>query len=197
MYVTRTYSGLYKRAIKTLRARMKERGLDLFLVGDEIFWKVKEGRSIEEDSSEPIERRVQLFDAITAYNLYEGEFLHHAGHEGLDAFFEESTDLYRRYEDAAGSDTIIFPEVMPGYNDRVLRPRIDHYVIPRRTRPDAATGSTLEAMLERLAKPFLDSRLPVVLVTSFNEWNEGTQVEPTVLAEPTRHEDRGRRFTQG
>ncbi len=34
--------------------------------------------------------------------------------------------------------------------------------------------------------PFVDPDFPLALITSFNEWNEGTQVEPTVESSATR-----------
>ncbi len=200
LYITRTYTGLYADAIHQLRSRMRARGLKLFLVGDEIFWKVKRGDTLEADQKEPVQSRVNLFDAITSYNLYEGEFLQHRGYRGLLKFFGDSARLYERYRTAAGTRTAVFPQVFPGYNDRVMRlATIDHFAIPRRVREDAAEGSTLETAIERIANPFLDHRHPVVMVTSFNEWNEGTQIEPTRDgATTTRDVSRdGQRFTQG
>lgn len=200
LYITRTYTGLYTEAIHQLRRRMRKRGFDLFIVGDEIFWKVKRGDTLEADQREPVPSRVQLFDAVTSYNLYEGEFQQHRGYRGLPRLLSDSAKLYQRYRDASGSRTVLFPQVLPGYNDRVMRlAAIDHFPIPRRVRPDAPDGSTLATYIERLARPFVDPRNPVVLVTSFNEWNEGSEIEPTVPStETTRDTSRdGTRYTSG
>lgn len=200
LYITRTYTGMYPDAIRELRRRMRKRGFDLFVVGDEIFWKVKRGDTLEADQREPVPSRVQLFDAITSYNLYEGEFQQHRGYRGLPRLLADSTELYQRYREASGSRTVLFPQVLPGYNDRVMRlAAIDHFPIPRRVRPEAPDGSTLATYVERVAHPFLDPRNPVVLVTSFNEWNEGSQIEPTLpSAETTRDNSRdGKRYTSG
>ncbi|MBK7977760.1 MAG: glycoside hydrolase family 99-like domain-containing protein [Deltaproteobacteria bacterium] len=200
LYITRTYTGLYPDAIHQLRRRMRKRGFDLFLVGDEIFWKVKRGDTLEADQREPVPSRVQLFDAITSYNLYEGEFQQHRGYRGLPRLLADSAKLYRRYREASGSRTVLFPQVLPGYNDRVMRlAAIDHFPIPRRVRPSAPDGSTLATYIERLAHPFLDPRNPVVLVTSFNEWNEGSEVEPTKPSVATSRDTSrdGTRYTSG
>ena len=52
-----------------------------------------------------------------------------------------------------------------------------HYVIPARLRPDAEPLSTFMAMSE-MAKKHLDPALREVTITSFNEWQEGTRIEP-------------------
>ncbi len=53
--------------------------------------------------------------------------------------------------------------------------------------------------LERLAFPFADPNLNMILVTSFNEWNEDTAIEPLKPAPPTRQDSSpsGDLFTQG
>ena len=65
---------------------------------------------------------------------------------------------------------------MPGFDSRGVDPEA-HYFIPRRLRPDAEPLSTFMAMSE-MAKKHLDPALRDVTITSFNEWHEGTRIEP-------------------
>jgi hypothetical protein len=76
MYLTRTFTGDFVRAVASLRQAMRNRGHDVFLVGDEVFWKVSPagaGKPEHPLTEEPQKERVRLFDAITSYNMYEGE----------------------------------------------------------------------------------------------------------------------------
>src|SRR5262249_59016620 len=87
----------------------------------------------------------------------------------------------RRFRAVASTAGIPFiPTVLPGYNDRVLRPREDHFVLPR----FYGTESFFRRALETLATPFWRDT-GFVIVTSWNEWNEGTQIEPAEPSPPT------------
>ena len=79
----------------------------------------------------------------------------------------------------------IIPDVFPGYNDRGVRPDDAHYAVPRRWAPDQAEGTLLREMIDRLVRPLVDPRVPMMFVTSWNEWNEDTAIEPLAPAEPT------------
>jgi hypothetical protein len=66
---------------------------------------------------------------------------------------------------------VFFPNAMPGFNDWGVRPQEKHprfYPSPERFR------SFLDMALK-----YVDPRMPVLMVTSFNEWHEDTQVEPS------------------
>jgi hypothetical protein len=81
LYVTRTAAGRFEEAMVRWRARMAELGSDPFVIGDEIFWEVarEDGAGY---TDEPQRGRISLFDAITAYNLYDAS---KAGHMGYGA----------------------------------------------------------------------------------------------------------------
>jgi len=64
----------------------------------------------------------------------------------------------------------LVPGVMPGYDDTPLR-GADRVTINRR-RGDFYRESW------RVASRFISSGQPLLLVTSFNEWHDGTEIEP-------------------
>jgi glycoprotein endo-alpha-1,2-mannosidase len=70
-------------------------------------------------------------------------------------------------------------------------------VIPRQWEPGAAEGSFFAESLERIAKPLVDPDLQMVLITSWNEWNEDTAIEPAAPAPATTRDRDGEVFTQG
>src|SRR5581483_12198107 len=57
----------------------------------------------------------------------------------------------------------------------------DHHVLPRAFGPAPGSPSLLEQTLG-LAAPLADPRLGLLAVTSWNEWGEDTQLEPTAPA---------------
>jgi GNAT superfamily N-acetyltransferase len=200
IYITRELRGLFPQAMHEARSALAAEGYDPFVVGDEIFWAVLEAN---EDptaawrvTGEPQVSRIRLFDAITAYNLYIHDRPRHRGYGSASRFIDDSVKLYRRYRDAGGVP--IVPTVIPGFNDRAHRPTLDHFAIPRRWTPGAAEGSFLAESIERIAKPLLDEELRMVFITSWNEWNEDTAIEPLAPSPPTSDDASGRRFfTQG
>ena len=67
----------------------------------------------------------------------------------------------------------LVPSVGPGYSDRAVRPWNGGATAAR------ANGSYYDAGW----RAALEADTPMVAVTSFNEWHEGTQIEPAVPAE--------------
>ena len=65
---------------------------------------------------------------------------------------------------------LFIPSVAPGYVDTRIRPWND-----KNTR-DRENG----AYYDRMFRAALDIHVPIVSITSFNEWHEGTQIEPAV-----------------
>ena len=196
VYLSREMHGLFADAIREARGALAAEGHDVFLIGDEIFWAVIEAN---EDPGAPArvtgvpqQNRIALFDAITSYNLYAVERPQDAGYGSTSAFIPDSIGLYLNYQAASGVP--IVPGVIPGYNDRATRLGADHFPIPRRWAPDAAEGSFFFEAIERLGRPFIDDGLKMILITSWNEWNEDTAIEPVGVAPDTTE---NQLFTQG
>jgi glycoprotein endo-alpha-1,2-mannosidase len=200
LYITREARGLFPEAMQEMRRALGAEGHEPFVIGDEIYWAVLEAN---EDPSatahvtgDPQVNRIRLFDAITAYNLYVDRPSRHRGYGSASKFVGDSVKLYRRYHDA--SPVPIIPDVIPGFNDRANRLELDHFAIPRRWTADAAEGSFFAEAIERIAKPLVDPRLRMVLITSWNEWNEDTAIEPLAAAPPTAEDvSEHQLFTEG
>jgi hypothetical protein len=62
------------------------------------------------------------------------------------------------------------PTIMPGYNDTAVRPEANHQVIHRST-------DRFKALCESSVS-LAESNNNMILITSWNEWHEYTQVEP-------------------
>jgi hypothetical protein len=90
------------------------------------------------------------------------------------------------------------PDVAPGFNDRGFRLLTNHPAEPRQWVPGNGPASTLDHLFRCVAIPELDPALPMVMVTSWDDWNEDTAVEP-IGGVPTRADDSpgGDSFTQG
>jgi hypothetical protein len=166
LYVARVLLGDVASWIAEVRGVLEAIGVDAFLVADEVFW------------HEPDPARLRLYDAITAYNVYDWPRKDNAGYAGASTFLADVEGMYARWKAAADAAGVPFvPNAMPGYNDRGVRPGEDHYVIPRRLEPEASITSLFERSID-LARRFVDPAVPMLTITSFNEWNEWTQVEP-------------------
>jgi glycoprotein endo-alpha-1,2-mannosidase len=184
LYVTRVLRGNVGSWIDEVRRMLAAIGVDPFVVADEVFW------------HEPEPDRLRAFDAITAYNVYDWPRTDNAGLAGDSTFLTDVEGLFARWQAAAQAAGVRFvPNAMPGYNDRGVRPGEDHYVIPRRFHPTASITSLFERSID-LARRFVDPTVPMVTITSFNEWHEWTQVEPARPANRPPSRDPAA-FTQG
>lgn len=160
LYLSRTYSGEWEKALLRAREVVAAMGATLYLVGDEVYW------------GQPDRHRIRSLDAITSYNMHGP--LPFASLQDWRECVDECGKVYREYREAAVAERVDFiPGVMPGFNSGGR-----HYTIPREIR-DGAVGDSLFSAMLRMSEPFLRSRRPRLDITSFNEWHEGTQIEPS------------------
>lgn len=153
LYVTRIFDNPAQ-AMMEIRDRLG----DVFLVGDELFW-----------GKVPAEK-LRLFDAVTAYNMYETKRF--AANNPCDSFQAASSAAWARHSaDCASAGIPLWANAMPGYDDTQYRPQSKHPIIPR------MDGEFFRKQLEEAKKLAKD----VVMITSFNEWYEGTQIEPSTM----------------
>jgi hypothetical protein len=188
MYVTRAYfnSQASRDAIATLRSTMQaEFGVDPYIVGDDLF------------AGDINPQRAQLWDAITDFDVY-GTVL-----QGGGSTSAALTQLANFYDDAraavANTDMGFIPTASPGFNDKGVRdghPAAPRYLI---NEPNSEEGDLFARMLEDVVVARTDPKADhILMINSFNEWHEDTQIEPTIVAPRTNADDSGtQRFTEG
>ena len=203
LYLTRTFSGKYRKAMQRMRFEMAFLGIDPFVIADEVFW----GVIAEHENNDgfpcgavgPQLERISLFDAVVGYNMYDSSQKSHAGYGADSSFVKDVQRIFAEYSEAVGPDIRFVPNIMPGYNDRGVRLVRKHYVIPGQWAEGQPEGSFLAKSFDRLAFPYLDPKLNMILITSWNEWNEDTNIEPVKVCPPTSRDssESGDVFTQG
>jgi glycoprotein endo-alpha-1,2-mannosidase len=137
-----------------------------YLIGDRVWW--REGRQrIWFNYREA----VRPYDGVTAYNMHHNKKL-----EG----FEKNIDAeYHAWSNALSKiDCDFIPGILPGYDDRNVVP-------PRGNKPLERSEDRFRQQVAIAGKYV--SKNPMILITSFNEWHEDTQVEPDTSAYGTKY----------
>jgi glycoprotein endo-alpha-1,2-mannosidase len=150
--------------------------------------------------------RIEQFDAITSYTMYYGDLGYpqwgpakdSSGYPGTTNIVADQQFLLSVYRNATNNRVPVVPDVQPGFNDRGFRLATDHPVEPRQWVPGDGPASTLDHFFRCVAIPELDPKLPMVMVTSWDDWNEDTGIEP-IPGTATRTDDSpsGNAYTQG
>lgn len=152
IYLVRDFTGNYKEALQELREELRKEGYELYLLADMVYW------------SPPVEQKelMQQFDAVTSYNM-------HTNVPDIDKdFINKVSKQYLEWYKASEELNIDFaPNVMPGYDDTAL------------INPQPTIQRSLEKFrnfIEEARKYLSDKN--IILITSWNEWHEGTTIEP-------------------
>ncbi len=171
LYGSKIYRGKVAQAIRAVREHVRrEHRLELFLVGDEVDWDIG-----------PSHARIGLFDAITPYTLYSRT--QPAGWPSQTRFLQRVESRLNQFRRVAALKGVRFvPGTLPAFNDRGVRGEDGHYVLPHEVDARGSSYSVFSRLLE-LAGRYVDPRLRLLTVTSWNEWHEDTQIEPTAPAE--------------
>jgi hypothetical protein len=179
VYLTRAYFNTQasRDAVANLRQAMRSQfDVDPYLVGDDVF------------PGQTNAKRAALWDAITDFDVY-GSALQSKG--STTAAVSALSEQFQSARKMTQSIHVGFiPTVSPGFNDSAVRS--GHPATPRYLTdvPGAAEGSLYSALLNQAALPNLDEATGnLLMVSTFNEWHEDTQIEPTIVAASTAVDD--------
>ncbi len=198
LYLTRTLTGNVAAMIQGARTALEAHGYDPYFIGDEVYWRVTPealNPSGPVLTTTPQVSRIEQFDAVTSYTMYFGDpdptfgpIADFTGYPGTTNIVADEKRLLHEYRAATGGRVPVIPDVGPGFNDRGFRLATNHPAQPRQWLPGEGPASTLDHLFREVAIPELDPTLPMVMVTSWDDWNEDTAVEP-VGGTPTHLDD--------
>ncbi len=155
----------------TLKSDMGAKGFDIYLIGDVIHWQGPiGGRTVPRSEPADWDFYKANFKAISGYSLYDPSRYPANGME--DRFLSDVEAHWGIWEAQVNAYGLKFiPFIIPGYDDRSLRGS-DRPVLGR-------DGGQFYRQHWAMAEPFISSDVPHVSITSFNEWHEGTEIEPS------------------
>ncbi|MBV9709117.1 MAG: hypothetical protein JO125_17120 [Chloroflexi bacterium] len=152
------------------------------------FWKpLGQGRTLSEWASirqqvDPGNQMIWLAEGVDVnlLNVFDGIHLFSAGYWGLlngsmtavDQGFRAEVDAYNS---AFGTHKIWAAGVMPGYDDTHIAGRPNTFKVPRNN------GTTYHISWDAA----IASNPEMITITSFNEWFEGSMIEPSVTYHTT------------
>ena len=186
VYLTRVLAqrGTLESAVDAMREAAAAEGHALFIMGDHVF-----------GAPPAAPGRMDLLDGVTGYDVYGSMGVQgYATQSAVDAHFARQA---RWRALAERVDVAFVPAVTPGFNDTAVRD--GHAPLSRQLEAGAEFGSLFQAMLER-AMALVDPAVGgLLMVTSWNEWHEDTQIEPVKIAPPTGTDDSetGEAYTAG
>ena len=151
IYSAWIFEGDVEGTLAEMRDSMQRAGCPLFIIGDVVYW------------HSPDRKMLKLYDAVTAYSMYISI------PEVLSDFENKVSWKYGEWSEATNALGVGFiPSAIPGFDDRAIR--MGHIPLPKST--------------ERFRKQLIIARqytnINTILITTFNEWHESTNIEPSV-----------------
>ena len=170
VYLSRSLAklGILEQVIAMMRTAAFEEGHLVYIVGDHAF-----GSS----PKTPLEA-FKWLDAITNYDIFGamGQPNGQAEMDSVQAYAAEQAE-WRKAANAQGCAYI--PGATPGYNDKAVR-QGDYNAMSRKLDSVSPQGSLFEALLTEAKKLVDPSANNILIINSWNEWHEDTQIEPVV-----------------
>ena len=165
--------GILSNVTEIMRSTAMQTGHELYILGDYSFGRVHDHKL----------QGLNYLDGITNFDVYGStRAKQYIGWEKLITFFSEEL----KWKSAATNRSIHFiPSASPGYNDKGVRE--GNEPLSRKLTPDDAFGSFFRAQLSNAIKNVDKETGNLILINSFNEWHEDTQIEPIMSASPTQY----------
>jgi glycoprotein endo-alpha-1,2-mannosidase len=171
LYLSRKLEGLgiLDHVVGQMRLVAGDLGYKIFVVGDHVFHQAP-----DDDEMQP---PFTILDAVTNYDVYGSMFRPspYATEAGVRQHFQRT----REWQVLAAEQKCAFiPSVAPGYNDLGVRPDKRNGPLSRKLTANDPPGSLFKTSLQYARKLVDPSIGNLIMVNSFNEWHEDTQIEP-------------------
>ena len=164
-----------------MRNAATDAGYDIYIVGDQVFGQPTNSSALG------------LLDGVTNYDVYGSMGAQgYAGQQKVDAYYAAQSK-WQKLANAAGAAFV--PAATPGFNDKGVRD--GHPAVSRKLTKTSEPGSLFRTMLQQAASYTEPATEHMLLVTSWNEWHEDTQIEPVVEAAPTSLDGRDGAYSEG
>jgi glycoprotein endo-alpha-1,2-mannosidase len=176
MYLTRSMErlGVLKQVIESMKLAAADSGYNnIYIIGDHAFNEPSaDAESTFTDSG------LAMLDAITNYDVYGATSPKgYTKQAGVDEYFAEQEQWIQL---CAAIGLAYVPAVSPGFNDRGVRLETNHAALSRKLSSNDSEGSLFRASLLQAVELVQESTSNLLLVNSFNEWHEDSQIEPVV-----------------
>eukprot|EP00590_Aulacoseira_subarctica_P008184 CAMPEP_0172434722 /NCGR_PEP_ID=MMETSP1064-20121228/70785_1 /TAXON_ID=202472 /ORGANISM="Aulacoseira subarctica , Strain CCAP 1002/5" /LENGTH=438 /DNA_ID=CAMNT_0013182961 /DNA_START=148 /DNA_END=1464 /DNA_ORIENTATION=- len=177
--------GLLENFVSQMRAAAESQGYNLYIIGDGA-WGAPNADIIE---------GISYIDALTNYDVY-GSMgaTGYAGQKAVNQYYANQKH-WRQYAKSLGKGFV--PSAMPGFNDKGVRD--ENVPLSRKLTANSEFGSLFQAMLKQAIQLVDSSSNDLLMITSFNEWHEDTQIEPVSTADATSVDisSTGKAYTDG
>lgn len=163
--------GLLDTVVSQMRSAAAAYGYDLYIIGDGAWG----------PPNQDVLEGINLVDALTNYDIY-GSMgaTRYAGQKAVNQYYTYQKQ-WRKLTQSVGKSFV--PAAMPGFNDKSVRD--GNIPLSRQLTQNSDYGTLFRAMVTQavqLVDPTCDNLLMIV---SFNEWHEDTQIEPVAVADAT------------
>lgn len=170
VYLTRVLErqDMLREVLSLMRTAAFDNGHLLYIVGDHAFGSPPDTKL----------KALNWLDAVTNYDIF-GSMNRPDGFAGMRAVkkFSREQAGWKRAANAQGCAYI--PGATPGYNDKAVR-QGDYNAMSRKLSKRKKEGSLFRLLLRR-GRQLVDAKAAnLLIVNSFNEWHEDTQIEPVV-----------------